>query len=494
MISEKFIKSSFIYSIVGSLPLLTSVILLPFYTNLLTTDQFGMLALYIALTAVLQIFVNFAIDHYIAVNWVNFKDDKQQTKDQIGTAVSSLLIIAVAFVIIYLIAGFFAIKIFPDLNNIKVFEIFPWGFMCLLTAIGNSAFKTYAALLIYQERPVRFFWISLVNVALTLGISLAFLYSYPYTLMGPMWGRLLSGVGIFFLAYFFFLKEYGITFRSKLIKEIAIFSYPLMLYLALLWIVGNADRYIIAYFLTASDIAIFDFAIKCTMIIEVLQTGLTSTIYPKIFKIWKEQNINHSTLEANRYFNGLTGLSMLLIPVLIIVLPLLVPMIVTNPDYYKSFSFIGILFSGFAFTALKSYFTAPLMYYKKTKALPKVYFYSAIIQLILTVILVKYFDISGAVWAFVIVRIIQVIFLYNESRKVFTFKLNLFKQIMLPSLFIILVIISELTMAEQYRMFYHIVQFIIIGGLVMWVYRKEFKDMIQSYKEKLFKRSESKIE
>jgi O-antigen/teichoic acid export membrane protein len=480
MISKQFIKSSFIYSVIGALPLASSIVLLPFYTNMLTTDQFGLLALYIAFTAIMQILVNFSLDQYLGIHWIDFQDNVQKAKENVGTVVSLLILIGILFLVVFIISGDPIFSSFSGLTRNKTnLEFYPWGFMSLLTAIFNSLFKSYTALLIYQQRPVRFFWLNIFNFVLTIGISLSILFYKPFSLAGPMYGRLLSGLGIFLLALFFFVQEFGISFHKKLLKGIAVFCFPLFVYFILSWIAGNVDRYIIAYFLNASDVGIFVFAIQCTFLLEFFQSGLSSSIYPKVFNIWKEKNINYGTIEANRYFNGFTAITLLIIPALVIALPLIIPIVVKNKDFYLTFNFLAILFAGYALSGLRAYFWAPLVYFKKTKALPKVFLFSAIFQIIASIGLIYFFGLIGAVWANFLVKPVQVLFMYIESRKVFDYKFNLWKLVYLPIIFIAVVLISESFASNKTRLFFEVGQLVVAVIMVYLVYRKEVIPIIR---------------
>lgn len=483
MISKGFIKSSFIYTVIGALPLASSVLLLPFYTNLLTTDQFGLLALYIAFTAVMQIVVNFAFDNYVGIHYIENKDNHQKIKEILGTVVASLFIIAGLILLIFLIAGSSVFSLYSSMTeNQTILEFYPWGFMSLLTAIFNSMFKTYTNLLIYQQRSVRFLWMNLTNFFLTIGISLAGLYYEPYSLFGPMWGRLLSGVGIFILALYFFLKEYGITFRKIYLKGILAFCSPLLIYFLLVWVMGNIDKYIIAYFLNTSDVAIFGFAINCTFLLEFFQNGLTSSIYPKVYNTWRDQDLKHSTPEVNRYFNGFAAINLISIPLFVIVLPLIIPWVVKNSDFYISFRFLAILAAAYALAGLRSYFIATLMYFKKTISLTRVYLISAVIQVVMTIYFIKYFGIMGAVWVFLIIRILQVIFLYFECRRIFSYKLNISKQILLPVFYILMVVVSEQLVNDNLRLLIEAGQLTLVFTFVFWVFRNEIGLLYRQYK------------
>jgi O-antigen/teichoic acid export membrane protein len=480
MISKEFIKSSFIYSVIGTLPLASSIILLPFYTNMLTTDQFGILALYIAFTGIMQILVNFSLDQYLGIHWIDLQDNITKAKENVGTVVSLLLIIGIFFLIVFLISGnsiFLSFSGFTD-NKTRI-EFYPWGFMSLFTAIFNSFFKSYTALLIYQQRPVRFLWLNIFNFVLTIGISLSILMYKPFSLAGPMYGRLFSGLGIFLVAFVFFLVEFGISFHKKLLKGIVVFCFPVFIYVILSWITGNVDRYIIAYFLNASDVGIFVFAIQCTFLMEFFQSGLSYSIYPKVFNIWKEKNINYGTVEANRYFNGFTAVTLLLIPALVIALPIIIPIVVKNKDFYITFNFLAILFAGYALSGLRAYFWAPLMFFKKTKALPKIFLFSAIFQIIASIGLIYFYGLLGAVWANFLVKPVQVLFMYIESRKVFEYRFNLWKLVYLPLIFIAVVLISESVASNETRLLFESGQLVVAVALVFLVYRKEVIPVIR---------------
>lgn len=474
MISKEFIKSSFVYSFIGALPLASSFILLPFYTNLLTTNDFGMLMLYIAFTALIQIIVNFGLDNFVALYYVEVRDDKIKQKQYVGTSIISLFILGAFIILLFFLVGN---PIFNALNNVlykkKDLIFFPWGFMCVVTAFFNSFFKTYTNLLIYQQRPGRFFWMNIFNFTLTIAISVIGIYMYPYSLLGPMWGRLLSGVGIFILAFIFFMKEFGINFSKEYLKPLFDFCYPLVLYLLILWVVGNIDRYIILYFSNPTEVGIFDFAIKCTFLLEFTQNGLTSAIQPKIFNIWKDQNQISCSTEVNRYYNGLTAVSLLLIPIFIIAIPVVIPLFVNNSAYYNSFSFLAVLSLGFATRGLYTIYISPILYLRKSKVLPKIFFISAIIQIIASTFLIKFFGIVGAVWAVFLLKPIQVFLLYLEVRKDYVFKFNKKKQIYLPLAYCILILIGEQFLPYINRILLYSIELFIIGALVILTYKKE---------------------
>ena len=483
MISKSFLKSSFIYSFIGALPLASSFILFPFYTIYLSQAKVGILAMYLVFTALFQIILNFGLDNYIPITFVNNKDNTAKQKETISSSVTLLLLVGVFFTIVFFFTGEYVFKLFDPLfqNKAEGFEFFPWGFFCVLTAFFNSVFKSYTNLLINQQRPMRFFWCNITNFVLTISISLIGIYAYPETLIGPMYGRLLSGLGIFIIAVILFGKEFGFRLHKLHLREILNFCYPMAIYFFIMWVLANVDKYILLYYSDANTVAILAAAMYCTQILDFFQNGLSSAIFPKIYAIWNETKVKKSTIEVNRYYNGLTLVSTAVLPVFLLLMPFAVMLFVKDPHYYACFYILPILTIGFITRGLHSMFYTPLLYFKKTKSIPKVFFISAIIQIVLDVVLIKYYGIMGVAITIFIIKILQVALLYIESRKLFTFKFNLAKQILLPVVYLISILALFPFTTAHNRIFINLIQLVIVFLLSYAVYKKEIDEAVSRY-------------
>ena len=168
MIGKGFIKSTIIYSIVGSLPLASGFILLPLFAVHLGSNVYGQLALYTAFTMLIQIIINLSLDYGLQITYFENKSEQLNLEKRIGTLVSGMLIVGLLFILILSITGQFLFrKIFPDSG----LEFFPFGFYSLITAFFNGFSKSYNNLLVNQQKPVTFFWINLLNFALTVVLT-----------------------------------------------------------------------------------------------------------------------------------------------------------------------------------------------------------------------------------------------------------------------------------------------------------------------------------
>jgi len=124
-------------------------------------------------------------------------------------------------------------------------------------------------------------------------------------------------------------------------------------------------------------------------------------------------------------------------------------------------------------------FMAPVYFFKKTKVLPKIFLFSAIFQIISSILLIKYFGIIGAVWANFLVKPVQALLVFSESRKIFRFEFNRWKIVYLPIIFIGMGIACEIFATRSTRLYVDTGQFIISLILVIFAYRNELIPMIQ---------------
>lgn len=470
MISTKLIKSSIIYTISSALPLASGFVLLPFYTNFLPTEMVGILSIYITLTAVFQIIASFGIDNYIIINYVEFKDNPERLKKDIGSISFLLLMIGV---ILILISTVFGNSIFRTIYSQNDLNYYPYIFMSVLTAIFNSYFKTYTALLIGQQSPIKYFIVNFVNFVFTILISLTGLYLYPNTLEGPMWGRLLSGIIIFSLAFYYFTKEFGLHYNKEANKSIFKYCLPVSIFGILAWVISYSDRFVITHYINKAELAVYDTALKFTFLLEYFQTGLTQTIYPKIYSIWKDKNLNESTDEVNKYHSAFTAISILGIPIFVLFIPIFIPLLIHNHDYFISFNYLALISIGFAIKGLFNMYHAPILYFRKTKVLPKIYTIMIAVQIPMTIILVKNYGIYGAIYSSIVIKFVQLYLTYNESKKIFNYSFNKVKLIYLPLLYMVFVFTSEILISNEQRTTARIIQLLATILLVYVVYRKE---------------------
>jgi O-antigen/teichoic acid export membrane protein len=453
--------------------MVSGFLLLPFYTNQVAVHDYGILALYFGFTLFVQVLANFALDSYIGIHYFDYRDDKKQLREFVGTTVNSLLAMGVAQVLLFSLAGQF---IFSLVFSEEQLSFFPFGFISVVTAVFNSFFKTYSNLLIYQQRPMRFLWLNAFSFALIIVITIIGLKLYPQTLIGPMWGRFIASCIVFLLTFLLVSSEFGLHFNRSLIRGILRFCLPFFIYQLLSWTLNNLDRFVINEYLTTKDVAVFDFAVKVVFVIDFFQNGLIAAMNPRVFEIWKRIGTNESTGDVNRYYHVFTLLNLVIIPLFVLAMPIIIPLFVKKAEYFEAFTFFPIIAAGYASRGAYFLFLTPIMYQKRSLLLPKILFISAILQIVITILFLKLFGLIGAAWANMLAKCVQVLIIYLAAKNIFTFKINLEKLIFLPLFYILVnMALYFIPSWEEHMLLYEAAIMIITWIVVLIVFRKELK-------------------
>ena len=454
--------------------------LLPWFTASLTPAQFGINAMYIALMYMIQIISSYGMDMSAGVLYFDYRDDRQKLRDFLGTVFIGIAGLGALTFLVFSLGG---LRIFNFVFRSGDFiELMPFGLLTILSGVFNSMFKTYSSLLINQQRPIRFFWLNISNFVITIGASLIILHLFPYTLYGPILGRFIPAVIAASASLAMAGSEYGFRWNPAYLRTIFAYSTPIVIYALLTWVVTYVDRFIIATMMgDATYVGVYDIAVKLVIGLDLVMTGLVNTINPKIYGIWKETGIRESTPEINRYYNGITALFMLAIPLFVIVVPIALPWFIHKEIYYQSFDFLAILAAGYVTRVWFYMFLAPLMFFKRTKALPRVFAASAVFNIVAGIVLIRYFGLMGAVWTNFLVKPVQALLMYFECRKVYTFRLNVRKLFYGPLAFIAVVIVSESIFHGRWQRVAEAGQFVVAALLVWFTYRRELSMLLERF-------------
>lgn len=471
---KHIVKSAFFITAGGALPLLASVILLIPYTDNLHTGDYGTLAIYISFALLVQILMNYGVDSYLSVHYYDHHEDPVALRSFLSGITGGLLLYGLALTALLSLAGMMLFPlIFPDGN----ISFWPYGFMSIVTGFFNAWFRMYVNIQVYADRARKYFWFGVFNLVVTVAISAWLVYANPYSLIGPMWGRLISGVLIFALTFAFGLRDFGLRFQLENLRDIRKYSTPIVVFSLLTWVLGYINNYILNALATPEDVGVYDFALKCTLVIEYAGLGLLGTISPRVYKIWKQNGGQVSNPEVNRLYHAYSALNILLIAINIAILPVIIRTFIHNEGYYACIILLPILCVSYAFKGLYGILVNPILYFKRTTVLPRVMTISALLQILSGVILTHYFGLWGAVWSFFVIRPIQVFLMWIEIRRSFVFQFNVQKIIVAPVLYSAIVILLQLLLPEKDHLWLPLTQCLAAILLILFYYRNEIKSI-----------------
>jgi O-antigen/teichoic acid export membrane protein len=298
--------------------------------------------------------------------------------------------------------------------------------------------------------------------------------------MGPVGGRLLAAIVSGAWALMRIFREFGFHFNYPLIRASFSFNFYTFVYQFLQWVINYFDRIFMVFFLTLAEIGVYDFAIKCLLIIEFILNGLHNSFYPKVVSTVMNQEVKGSAPEINRYYHGFISVILLLICLSILIFPsairLLVDLVATaKPGYTESIKYIPYISIIYIFRAIRLFYAAPYGILKYTKPLSGIYLIVSVVKIGVMWLAIDRFGLFGVIAASIIASIVEIILLKATLRKIFRFQYNASKIWVAPGIIFITIMILEPLFGTSIPGLIHITYLLMCLGLLGWIYRNEIR-------------------
>ena len=271
---KQLLKNTVIIAIGQICTKFVSFFLLPLYTSLLTTKEYGVVDLLNTFISLLLPLVFFQIDQGIFRFLIDVRNDNDKQKKYISTSFFTLLIQAIIYVIIFYIVSPF-IK-----NEYKYF---------LVTNVISTIFSSY---ILQVSRGLgdnlSYSKGSLISGVGTVLLNVLFIVKYKMGAYGMLIATLIANILCF--TYIFFKKKLYNFIKiemldKKVLKEIWKYSIPLIPNQLSWWIINASDRSIITMFLGVDTNGIYSASNKFS--------SICITFYNIFNMAWTESAASH---------------------------------------------------------------------------------------------------------------------------------------------------------------------------------------------------------
>lgn len=201
------------------------------------------------------------------------------------------------------------------------------------------------------------------------GFGIALIFLFKLGIEGLLWGIVLS---ISFVMPFLWKKSLGdisiiySKLKLSLVKDLANYSFPLVIGNLAAWILSLSDRYILEFFRGGQEVGIYSASYNISEKSIMLLTSLFMLASgPISIHIWEKEGKKKSREFVNkitRYYliaciPAIIGLSVLSKPIL---------NIMTGEQYFEGYKIVPFVTLGMLFLGLQQRFQAGFIFYKKT--------------------------------------------------------------------------------------------------------------------------------
>jgi len=432
---KKALKNSAIYGLGNLSAKLVGFVLLPIYTDYLSVDDYGAFALLEA-TALIMMSI-FGGGLYWAFNrW--YWDQKYAGKQK-----------SIFFTLLVFLSGVVAILIcltiyFSDGFSELVFGTSKYSYVLRLVSICAGAeilANLFSTLLKLQERPILFSSSNLVKLIINLGLTIYFIMYLGHGVNGIFEAQIFGHLGYFLFMIPVAFKEIHIKFETAILKEMLLFSMPLMLSIISGLVLAQSDRFMLEEMQSIAESGQYSMGFKLANSVKVfIVFSIQLAISPMIYKMMDQPGAKRFYSKIMTYFTF--GVIPFSLGASLFGIDLMV-WISDNTDYWAAAQVIPIISLTIIFGMLRDTAQIGLNITKKTKKIASVTTIIAALNVGFNYILIPIYGIIGAALATLLCQIIAFGITYRVSQKEYFIPFEIGKIFMILFTAISLYIISK---------------------------------------------------
>lgn len=351
-----------------------SFFLLPLYTAILTTTEYGTVDTVITISIIIVIVLTLQLEQGLFRYLIESRGDKERQKTYITS---------VGFVILGLIALFILSAFVAD-----TFVQYEWMGYLVVMSVTNAMLSIVSGAARGLGENVTYSIGSFLSGGLNTVLNVVFIAGLYWNVLGMLLaGILANSVAVIFISIRCKFLHYiqPAFFSKKAISEVFYYSLPLLPRTLCWWVVTVSDRLIINIMMGVGYTGIYAVANKFSSLYMMVAT---------IFVLsWNESACeNVDAKERNQYYNAIMQKSIRMFLSITLLIILCIPIVfgfLVNEQYDVAYPLIPILIAGAFFHTMSDLYGSIFQAFKKTNTLFKITVYAAIINVVVNVALIK---------------------------------------------------------------------------------------------------------
>lgn len=382
-------KVSVIYSLGQWASAFLGVILIPVYTRIFSTEDYGVIDLIGGTTVFLVVLLQLGMDD--AVTRFFCDTGSEQEKGRVASAAflfklcTYIPLLAVGIILSRDISVLlFGDGVYGRLISYSFASVFTTGLYILFVNLLRLRFKT-----------VLFAVLSLLQLLSQLLLTLYFVVWARTGIVGIYWAAIIS-MGSFAVLLFFLNRPYlRCGWNSPLMKTMLLFgiwivpsniAYILMQYL---------DRYFINYYRGLSELGVYAIGYNVSMVLLMATAGFNLAWGPFVYASYARPESRQVMARTLNYYNSI--LSTIAVAIALFSVELL--KVFTTAPYYGAARVVGLVIFGLLVFQVTGYFSVGIGISKKMYIYMWCGFLAVAMNCLLNWLLIPRYGIVGAAWA-----------------------------------------------------------------------------------------------
>lgn len=406
MYIKKIFYQSGIYGIGVFFTSLAGFMLLPIYTRYLSVGEFGELSLILAAIFFLQYILNMGIYGGFMMRYFDLDAAKSQKR-----LISTVMIFYISFlscvsILIILFRSSLSVLLIGRVDILVLLSV-------LIITVSETLFTLPTLMFRIKESAIKF---TIINISKSAGVVVSVFIAlkiFNGGIAGALFAQMAVGVVFTALAYMLIVKQYIFCFDAKELWISFKLGLPILIIMVAFWFIDYANRFIVKYFLTLESLAIYSFGFKVGQLILFLVTTFQTLWQPLMFKIFKAK-------DAKRIFSDIfTYLVMALFfgALAISIFSNELISIFSTKKYIQATSIVPMAVMTYTLFGIYYFLQTPLILKKRLYLIASLSCFAAVLNIILSFLLVPLLRIEGAIIATFITYFLLVIVMFVIAQR-----------------------------------------------------------------------------
>lgn len=419
------IKNTVIITIGKICTQLITFLLLPVYTAVLTTKEYGTVDLLNSLVSLCLPIVTFQIEQGLFRYLIDNRNNQREIRKIITTSMSAITCQSILYVCLFLFIA-------PFINNEYKYFLLTNVIVCIYSNImlqisrGLGDNKNYALG-------------SFITAVTTVLLNVVFIVIFRWGAYGMLTASLIGNIVC--CCFLFLVKKIYLyidfkAFSKNLLDKLWKYSIPLIPNAISWWIFNSSDRIIVSSVLGVGSNGILSAAYKFSSVYV--------TIYNIFNMTWTESASLHIYDEdCDKFFSNIMNKTLRIFTaicfIIIVFMPFVFPIMINN-KFNEAYNQIPILMLASLFNVVAGLIGAIYLAKKDTKAIAKTSIWSAIINIIINLGLIKFIGLYAASISTLFSYLLLSIYRLYDVKKYITININklflISGLVLIPTIFI----------------------------------------------------------
>lgn len=362
-------------------------------------EEYGLLSLGLAIAGILTTISLFGLDAGVLRYVANYRttDENEKIRGSIlsGIKLSTYFSLLIAF-LLFILSDYIALQFFHEPRLSIIIKI-----LAVTIPFDNVRTIIVSALRGFERAEYDIYSRAITENIVKVIVTLILVY-LGYGVFGATIAVSISLISSFFLAFYFIEKKVFPIIKSKIAnmeikKELLIYSWPLLFNNLIVILLTWVDTLILGNMRTAAEVGIYNAVTPTSKLILIFPQALSILFLPIATRIYK-----NGKEELDSFYNTIFKLIFIVNGVFLIMFLLFSKQVMHTlfGDAYIS-GYLGLIFltAGFFIHGFMYNSRDLLLMAKKTKTILFITSIAMVLNIILNIILIKYYGVSGAALA-----------------------------------------------------------------------------------------------